>query len=232
MWRGGLRSSLSVAAPFVWRCLDSSTITPFPHPPHRTGQADLPHPALGQDILPSHTEGHEQRLDQPPGPCARASSGRIDDSQPPISPPAGNLGSPDQRPGSPFASACGAFRNAHTSSEFHRVAPISRALSLPTPALNQGPFPPPALPGLLGTTGLSATPSRPACPSRASGWPSRPTTQWGFPCCVRFPLCTCCRQYPGAATEVRYRSLHRVVSAFPDPSLPTYVRHQHPLELV
>ena len=30
------------------------------------------------------------------------------------------------------------------------------------------------------------------------------------------PLCTCCRQYPGAATGVRYRSLHRVVSAFPD----------------
>ncbi len=25
-------------------------------------------------------------------------------------------------------------------------------------------------------------------------------TPWGFPCCVRFPLCTCCRHYPGAAT--------------------------------
>jgi len=23
---------------------------PFPHPAHRTGQADLPHPALGQDL--------------------------------------------------------------------------------------------------------------------------------------------------------------------------------------
>ena len=30
MWRDGLRSSLSVAAPFVWRCLNSRTITPFP----------------------------------------------------------------------------------------------------------------------------------------------------------------------------------------------------------
>ena len=30
------------------------------------------------------------------------------------------------------------------------------------------------------------------------------------------PLCTCCRQYPGAATGVRHRSLHPVVSAFPD----------------
>jgi hypothetical protein len=30
-------------------------------------------------------------------------------------------------------------------------------------------FPPPALPGFSGTTSLSATPARPACPSRASG---------------------------------------------------------------
>ena len=29
MWRGGLRCSLSVAASFVWRCLNSETITPF-----------------------------------------------------------------------------------------------------------------------------------------------------------------------------------------------------------
>ncbi len=36
--------------------------------------------------------------------------------------------------------------------------------------MNGGPFPPPALPGLFGTTDLSATPVRPACPSRASGW--------------------------------------------------------------
>ena len=31
------------------------TITPFPHPAHRTGRADFPHPALGQDITPSPT---------------------------------------------------------------------------------------------------------------------------------------------------------------------------------
>ncbi len=49
MWRGGVRLSLSVAASFGWRCLNSLTITPFPHPAHRTGHADLPHPALGQD---------------------------------------------------------------------------------------------------------------------------------------------------------------------------------------
>src|SRR5438128_11929250 len=33
---------------------------------------------------------------------------------------------------------------------------------------------------------LSDSPGRPACPSRASGWPSL-TTPWGLPCCVRFP---------------------------------------------
>src|SRR3979411_1268738 len=49
MWRGGGRWNIAVAAPFVWRCLSGSTMAPFPHPAHRTGQADFPHPALGQD---------------------------------------------------------------------------------------------------------------------------------------------------------------------------------------
>jgi len=40
------------SAPFVWRCLNSSTVAPFPHPAHRTGHAELPHPALGQDFTP------------------------------------------------------------------------------------------------------------------------------------------------------------------------------------
>ena len=38
------------------------------------------------------------------------------------------------------------------------------------------PFPPPALPGFVGTTSLSVTPNGPACPSRASGWQSRAAT--------------------------------------------------------
>jgi hypothetical protein len=46
MWRGGLRSDLSVAASFVWRCLTSLAITPFPHPARQTGRADRPHPAF------------------------------------------------------------------------------------------------------------------------------------------------------------------------------------------
>src|ERR1700722_198029 len=52
-WRGDVRLSMSVPAPFVWRCLSGSTVAPFPHPAHRTGHADFPHPALGQDFTPS-----------------------------------------------------------------------------------------------------------------------------------------------------------------------------------
>ena len=53
MWRGDVRLGRPVPAPFVWRCLSGSTIAPFPHPAHRTGHADFPHPALGQDLTPS-----------------------------------------------------------------------------------------------------------------------------------------------------------------------------------
>src|SRR6266542_4343535 len=52
MWRGGCRLNISVAASFVWRCLSDSAMAPFPHPAHRTGHADFPHPALGQDLTP------------------------------------------------------------------------------------------------------------------------------------------------------------------------------------
>src|ERR1700675_2811233 len=53
LWSRGVtrwfRLSLSVADPFVCRCLTNSAMLPFPHPAHRTGRADLPHPALGED---------------------------------------------------------------------------------------------------------------------------------------------------------------------------------------
>ena len=58
MWRGSSRFGLSVSAPFVWRCLSNLAVTPFPHPPHRTGHADFPHPALGQNLTPSPTTCH------------------------------------------------------------------------------------------------------------------------------------------------------------------------------
>jgi S-disulfanyl-L-cysteine oxidoreductase SoxD len=38
-WRGGCRPNISVAAPFVWRCLTGSTLAPFPHSPGRRRQS-------------------------------------------------------------------------------------------------------------------------------------------------------------------------------------------------
>src|ERR1700746_3402317 len=64
MWRRGGTPDISVAALFVWRCLTGSAVAPFPHPAHRTGRADFPHPALGQDVTPSPTAR-----------CTRAQSG-------------------------------------------------------------------------------------------------------------------------------------------------------------
>src|SRR5271170_4682513 len=39
---------------------------------------------------------------------------------------------------------------------------------------------------------------------------------WGFPVLRALSLCTCCRQYPGAAAGRNPRSSHPTVSAFPD----------------
>jgi hypothetical protein len=81
MWRGCCRSNISVSAPFVWRCLSGSTMAPFPHPAHRTGQADFPHPALGQDLTPSPTA---RRARAPSGVRARSArkGARVDKSRP------------------------------------------------------------------------------------------------------------------------------------------------------
>src|SRR5712671_3952377 len=49
------RCGLSVAGPFVRRCLTSLTMLPFPHPAHRTGWADFPLPALGERFTMSPT---------------------------------------------------------------------------------------------------------------------------------------------------------------------------------
>src|SRR6202042_618354 len=75
--------------------------------------------------------------------------------------------------------------------------------------------PPPALPGFSGTTNLSATPRRPACPSRASGWSSL-TALWGFPCFVRFPCVHAAATTPAQRLDVSLRSFHPDVAAFPE----------------
>src|SRR5262249_33296344 len=99
MWRGGGRWNISVAASFVRRCLTGSTVAPFPHPAHRTGQADLPHPALGQDLTPSPTARRVQARSGVRARNARkgagvvspalASSDLVLDAQPPAQPHSG-----------------------------------------------------------------------------------------------------------------------------------------------
>ena len=67
MWRGGRRVRLSVSTPFVRWCPSSVALALFPHPAHRTGRADFPHPALFQHIKPSRSHGR----------CSSAAGGSI-----------------------------------------------------------------------------------------------------------------------------------------------------------
>ena len=76
MWRGGGRSGIAVSAPFGWRCPISRTVTPFPHPPRRTGRADLPHPALFQRIRPSRSSGCVRTAAGVSVPASRRGTGR------------------------------------------------------------------------------------------------------------------------------------------------------------
>ena len=76
MWRGGRRSGLSVAAPFVWRCPSNLAVAPFPHPPRRTGRADRPHPALFRRIKPSRSSGRVQSAAGVSAPTSRRGTGR------------------------------------------------------------------------------------------------------------------------------------------------------------
>jgi len=150
MWRGGGRFGLSVAAPFVWRCPCNRAVTPFPHPAHRTGHADLPHPALGQNITPARV-------------TPSAVSERL--------------------------------------SEFDRLPNL---LSLTTCCVSPELRPLPS----IGVTRLQRYyeplrhPKAPGLSLAGVRLLGRPSTPRGFPCCVRFPLCTCCRHYPGAAAGI------------------------------
>jgi transposase len=57
VWRGCCRLNVSVAAPFVWRCLTGSSLAPSPHPARQTGRADFPHPAFSRSVRPSLSAG-------------------------------------------------------------------------------------------------------------------------------------------------------------------------------
>src|SRR5258706_11365445 len=81
MWRGGFRLHISFSASFVWRCLSGVAVTPFPHPAHRTGRANLSHPALGQDFTPSPTARRVQAQLSVRARSARRGA-RVDKSRP------------------------------------------------------------------------------------------------------------------------------------------------------
>ena len=93
----------------------------------------------------------------------------------------------NRRPGSSLAFACNTLWSFRTFSDPGRLSPVVMPVLLPASLSNQGFFPPPALPGLRGTTSPSATLPAPACPSRGSGW-CVPHHRQGFPCCSHPPL--------------------------------------------
>jgi transposase len=71
MWRGCCRPNISVAAPFVWRCLTGSTLAPSPHPARQTGHADFPHPAFSRPVRPSLLAGRRVAAERCRGRASR-----------------------------------------------------------------------------------------------------------------------------------------------------------------
>jgi transposase len=71
VWRGCCRLDISVSAPFVWRCLTSSTLAPSPHPARQTGRADFPHPAFSRPIRPSLSAGRRDAAERYRGRVSR-----------------------------------------------------------------------------------------------------------------------------------------------------------------
>src|SRR4030088_2689208 len=130
---------------------------------HTTGQADFPHPALGQDFT-----------------LLRATPSAVSEQ---------------------FSELIG--------------CPISKSLTTCCVCLELRSLPSPGVTRLQRYCEPPATPRRPTCPSRASGWSSL-TTPWGFPCCVRFPCIHAAATTPAQRLNVSLRSLHPDVSVFPE----------------
>ena len=81
-----------------------------------------------------------------------------------------------RRSGSSLAFACNTVRSRRTCSDPGRLSPVVMPFLLPVSLSNQGSFPPPALPGLTGTTSPSATlPAQPAPHGGPVGVCSPPT---------------------------------------------------------
>ena len=71
VWRSCCRLNISVAAPFVWRCLTGSTLAPSPHPARQTGHADFPHPAFSRPVRPSLSAGRRVAVERCRGRASR-----------------------------------------------------------------------------------------------------------------------------------------------------------------
>jgi len=136
MWRGGGRFSLSVSAPFVWRCPSNLAVAPFPHPAHRTGHADLPHPALGQDTCLRPRKVVRGSTDQQYGPCVPRCTAHGRAVTTADATTWADIRFPDQGPSPSFTSASDAFCGFRAFAEFARVVPISSTSPLSTSALN------------------------------------------------------------------------------------------------
>ena len=138
-------------------------MAPFPHPAHRTGQADFPHPALGQDFT-----------------LSRATPSAASE---------------------PFLELIG--------------FPISRSFTTYCACLELRSLP---------STGVTRLPRyyeplrHPRAPSLSlTGlWLVIADHALGLPVLRALSLCTCCRQYPGAAAGRNPRSSHPAIAAFPD----------------
>ena len=109
---------------------------PSPHPAHRTGQARLTHPALGQDACFRARKVALCLTEQQQGPCVPRcrSHGRAGTTADATA--WANICFPGQGPSSSFTSACDAGRGSRALAEFARVAPISSTSPLSTSALN------------------------------------------------------------------------------------------------
>src|SRR5437868_14493806 len=96
-WRGGSRPGMSVAAPFVWRCLSGSTIAPFSTSLSSNRTCGFPSIRLSDKtsrLRPRHVVSKPGQTHEPEGlvevrewiAAALASSGLVLEAQPPTQP--------------------------------------------------------------------------------------------------------------------------------------------------
>ena len=89
--------------------------------------------------------------------------------------------------------------------DFSSIAVLSAHILAGT---RQGPFPPPALPGFVGSTDPSAICCRRRWSSRIRRWIKLSvSTATDFPCCALSMSRTCCHHYPGGIVRCVSRSL-------------------------